>query len=228
MTPETSKEVAVSAPDDDPRPDEAVAGEALRLNDRFVREVIEGFDVCPFARGARVSGRALREVIHLRTRDTAPLVEALARWEAGDPRVEIVQLLLPRLALGPVDFEAFVAEVRAARAALPSPQVFALAPFHPGFVCDARTPHTLVHFFRRSPQPMIQLVRLTTLDGLDDAEPLHGATPEALARLLRGEVPPPSMSARITQRNWDVATRGALAKIAAVYASILAERDGGG
>lgn len=61
----------------------AVTAEALRLNDRYVREVIERFNLCPFARGARVSGRAIREVLLFDACDEEKAADAVERHERG-------------------------------------------------------------------------------------------------------------------------------------------------
>jgi hypothetical protein len=199
-----------------------LAAEALRRNDRYLREVVEGLNVCPFARGARVSGRAVREVILHDRCEVAALTDVVERYERGPVEIEIVQLILPRVTAGARDFEACVAAIRAERASRPGTGLFALAAFHPDFVLDARNPHTAVPFFRRSPDPTIQLVRLSTLDALSCHDAMNT---EVIARFLRGGEPPPlSLSARITRDNYEHILRDGGAAIAAIYASIAHDR----
>lgn len=200
----------------------AVTEEALRRNDRYLREVVEGFNVCPFARGARVSGRAVREVLLVDALDPAPVVDAIERYERGAESVEIVQLILPRLTAAPRDFEDFVGRVREVRAARTGVPPFALAGFHPDFALDPRNPDTSVPFFRRAPDPMIQLVRLAVIDSLTRNDPTHA---ELIERFLRGEEPPPPpVPARITRDNYQHILRDGGAAIAAIYASIARDR----
>ncbi len=200
----------------------AVTAEALRLNDRFVREVIEHFNICPFARGARTSGRAVREVLLHATPDVAPVRAAVARYEAGSEHIEVVQLIMPRLALTPAAFDEFVAAVRAA---LGRETPFALAGFHPDFTFHATTPAALVRFFRKAPQPMIQVVRVSVLDAIARDTTTTLTPHELLERYLRGEPPPPPpMSERIARDNHARYLRDGAEAIAAIYASIAREQ----
>jgi hypothetical protein len=201
---------------------EAVTAEALRLNDRYVREVIERFNVCPFARGARISGRAIREVLLFDACDEEKAADAVERHERGPESVEIVQLILPRVKASARAFEDFVSRVRAARALRPGTAPFALAGFHPEFGLNLKNADTAVAFFRRAPDPMIQLVRLTAIDALTR----DALTPaEMVERFLRGEEPPPPpINQRITRDNYALLQREGTEVIAAIYAAIAGDR----
>lgn len=205
-----------------PEEEEAVTAEALRLNDRYVREVIEHFNVCPFARGARVSGRAIRDVLLLDSCDEEAVVDAIERHERGPATVEIVQLILPRVKVAPRAFEEFVSRVRTARALREGTAPFALAGFHPEFGLNLKNADTAVAFFRRAPDPMIQLVRLTVIDALTR----DALTPaEMVERYLRGEPPPPlPINQRITHDNYALLQRDGTEVIAALYAAIAGDR----
>lgn len=200
----------------------AVTAEALRRNDRYVLEVVEGRNVCPFARGARVSGRAVREVLLLERCDEVAVADAIARYEAGDAGVEVVQLIFPRLAVAPRLFEDFVGRVRTERALRPGPCPFALAGFHPDFALDLRTADTAVAFFRRAPDPTIQLVRLTAIDEITR----HDPTPaELIERFHRGEPPPPPpIQARITRDNYERVRHDGAAVVGALLDAIARDR----
>lgn len=210
--------------DDDP-PD-ALTADALRLNDRYVLEVVEAFGVCPFARGARVAGRSAREVLLQSTLDPAPVLAAIERHEQGPESVEVVQLILPDVVATPHAFDDFVAAVRAARAARAHRPAFALAAFHPDLALDASSPDALVPFFRRTPDPTIQLVRVAVLEALSREAGPFAAAPDAVERFLRGEgPPPPSVGAWITRANFDGLQRTGPGPIAAIYTSIAEERS---
>lgn len=93
----------------------AITADTLRLNDRYVREIVEGFNVCPFARGGRVAGRTDRVVMLQADLDVAPTLAEMDRYERGSDAIEIVQMIYPRVTAGPVEFDEFVARVCARR-----------------------------------------------------------------------------------------------------------------
>ena len=206
----------------DPADFESVAAEALRLNDRYVREVVEAFNVCPFARGARLSGAAVREVSLLDACDPGAIVDVVERHERGPSEVSVVQVIYPRLKVSALAFDALVSAARALRAAREPTPPFALASFHPGLALDASTPDALVAFFRRTPDPTIQLVRRSVIEALTRDPDAYAAQVE---RFLRGEAsPPPSVAARITRDNFDRVARDGPEVIAAIYAAIARDR----
>jgi hypothetical protein len=204
----------------------AITAETLRLNDRYVRELVEGFNVCPFARGARVGGRTDRVVLLQRDLDVAPGLAEILRYESQRDDVEIVQMILPRVTATPAEFEAFVGRLRDARAERPPKAPFALACFHPDFKANTANPDTLVAFFRKAPHPMIQLVRLSVLDAINADAGERCPTPELIAQLLRGEGLPiaPSIAARITRDNFERVQREGLARFEALFASLAEDR----
>jgi hypothetical protein len=204
---------------------EAIIADALRANDRYVREVVEGFNVCPFARAARVSGRAVRAVSLIAHDDVDAVVAVIEGFEQRDETIEIVQLIFPRIGLDAPSFDAFVTRVRGARDKRAPKAPFALAAFHPDYRFNDATPDTLVAFFRKSPDPMIQLVRLSVIDALTRDAGTLMVTDEWIERLLRGEgPPPPSVSRRITLDNHARLAHHGYAAIAAIYTAIAADR----
>lgn len=204
----------------------AITADTLRLNDRYVREIVEGFNVCPFARGGRVAGRTDRVVMLQADLDVAPTLAEMDRYERGSDAIEIVQMIYPRVTAGPVEFDEFVARVRAARAAAGPKPPFALACFHPDFKANLTNPDTLVVFFRKAPHPMIQLVRLAVLDAINADTAELCPTPELIALLLRGEALPipPSMAVRISRDNYERVKREGVARFEAIFASIAEDR----
>jgi hypothetical protein len=168
--------------------------EALRLCDRYLAEVVLAFDLCPWAEPAIRGGRVRRRVLPGAAPapdDALPFIDDLA---AGD--AEIGLLLLPRLAGGRAAFERFAEQVRRAdgrRRAGGVPAPFLIAAFHPEGAGSFRGPHDLASFLRRTPDPMLQLVRAETLDRIKTARPEtsdevarrnhHAMDPGAAARL---------------------------------------------
>jgi hypothetical protein len=175
--------------------------EALARNDRFLVEVVEGWSLCPFARGTRLSGQLEREVL-LGAPSPAEVAARAATHDSGTASIVLLILpeLGPELAEDARAFERFADECRKHAS-----RCFAFAPFHPetSFVND--TPSRLVGLFRRTPDPTLQLVRFTALDAARKRAPdgkfyFDGSSTawEALsARPERG------LSEQIAHDNWE-------------------------
>lgn len=135
--------------------------EALRIYRRYQKEVVEALSLCPWAEKADSEGH-VRIVIHLDD-EVGELVEELA----ADEDVHVGLVVLPLSRLGRKEHERFVAQVRERHASANggSPPM-AMAAFHYDAEANLETPARLVPFVRRSPDPTIQLVRLSVLQEL--------------------------------------------------------------
>lgn len=135
--------------------------EVRRILDRYVVEVVERFDLCPWAKSARLGGEVAIEVLWGEP--------SLAAWlEAGQallaqPGARIAMVVAPETA-------ATVAELREVRDHVTSriPHT-GVAHFHPDAPLDLATPARLVPFLRRSPDPLLQLVPLALLESVRGA-----------------------------------------------------------
>jgi hypothetical protein len=139
----------------------------LRIYSRYVREVVEAYSFCPWALKAREAGKVCVRVCPATEWDltwASETTESIAQAN----NFEIGILIFPRL---DVQFRAFgqlVTELRDAHGAKhPEGKVpMAMAPFHPDGGDDISTAGRLTSFVRRSPDPTIQLVRRSVLDGI--------------------------------------------------------------
>ena len=190
-------------------------------------ELVEAFDICPFARGARTSGALKREVLLDERADPAASLKLLDEL-AADERVVVAILIYPRLGASLAAFEQFLVELRRAeelRRGGRSPFVTAL--FHPALRWSAATPSQLVTFFRRSPDPSIQFVRFSALEALRAAAPsgkfMFEWTEAGFAELLRREKNQP-VSARITADNFAMVAREGIARLEAIFSDIALDR----
>lgn len=191
---------------------------------RFLVEIVERFDFCPFARGARKSNAIARRVLL-----DASVEEAIAATEAlaGQPTVEIGLLIFPRLAIGPEPFDRFVQRVRDAD----QTRAFAMAAFHPDAPYSTENPARLVMLLRRTPDPTIQLVRFSVLQAVKGKDPPSGKVlmqwnAKTLADLMsRREAQPRPLSERIADANFATVAREGAARIEALLAEIRADRD---
>lgn len=215
----------MSESDDDS--ESAFVAEVLRINGRFTHEVVEAYDVCPYARGARVEGTAIREVVLHDGLDVEPSLEVIARLEQDPRHLEVVQVIYPRLEVTPREFEHFNARLRDAHAARVKQPVFVHAVFHPDYPCDMRSPDALVMFFRRSPDPMIQLVRFATLQSVRKSSDRGTVVwdPANFDFANPPPPPPPSVPEKIGRANYERVMRDGAEKLEGIYASIREDRS---
>jgi hypothetical protein len=216
-------------------PSAAFEAEVLRINGRFNAEIIEALSVCPYAAPARRAGSSVRRVVLGRTVSEDDLVRVALELEAiTEPIVEVAQVILPQLTLDAKAtlelgqrFGARNAQLAAEGRRAKRP-VFVHAVFHPDLPYKVDTPAQLVPFFRRSPDPFVQLVRLSVLDDLHAKRPrgtqFFDGSPDDLARLL-AEKPVKSITELISEDNRRAALEGGnLARIEAILADILRDR----
>jgi hypothetical protein len=168
--------------------------EALRLNARYVEEVVVGWDLCPWAARAWRDGEVER-VVFPQTRPEARAVAAFVEQISARPRCSIGLAIFPRVDLSVSAWDRFAEEVR--RTGGP----FLIAAFHPQPRGEPRAqpraepraqpraePHAqprgepraepragraspanaaeLVSLIRRTPDPTLQLVRASLIDAL--------------------------------------------------------------
>lgn len=130
--------------------------EVRRLLDRYLVEVVEAYNLCPWARSAR-SGGEISVAIVWGTRPTIDAWLAAATELLALPSTRVAMVLAPELALSPAELRADREQVaRRAPAA-------GVADFHPDAELDTATPARLVPFVRRSPDPLLQFVPLAIL-----------------------------------------------------------------
>lgn len=178
-----------------------LVAEALRVNARYVEEVVIGWALCPWAARAWIDGQVVQRVFTGEALDPAPAAAFIDELGAS-PVAGIGLAIFPRVACTVAAWEKFAERVRRARADGPSP--FLIAAFHP----DYRAPDglldaaRLVPFIRRTPDPTLQLVRASLVDG------------------LRGQV-----SADVGRANFANVTARGLAQLDALLADIRRDRD---
>jgi hypothetical protein len=158
------------------------------VHDRWLREIVEDLNLCPFARRSRELGRVHRPVFlgDGAAPTAGDAADALARVIARseDPEIVLLTFVLGREdpRQNPDVFEDFTRAIREHWEASPRPRWFMVA-FHPGLAPDptrAPTPQSLVLELRRTPDPVIQCVRSEVLD-----EVRRHARLQARARLMR-------------------------------------------
>jgi len=139
------------------------SAEVRRILERYLIEVVERHELCPWARGTREQGGLAIGILW-----GAP---SLARWvgEAerllADAAARVAMVVAPELAITR-------AELGGLRDQVASRIPWAgVAEFHPAAAPDLATPARLVPFLRRSPDPLLQLVPFRLLDAVRAVPP---------------------------------------------------------
>jgi hypothetical protein len=161
---------------------EASTAAALARHERYVRDFVEAFNFCPYARRSRETGTLQRVVLLEKDFDAAvsAVDKAIERFEQLPAQaMEVGFIILPMLGQRPQEFEMLVraarekTEARHGSSATP----FYCVAFHPDFAEDLTDEHRTVRFLRRSPDPTVQLVRASVL------EKVRATTPSASDRI---------------------------------------------
>jgi hypothetical protein len=143
--------------------------------------VVVRFGVCPFAEAALQEGHVERRVL-LDPVAAAGLVDELAQQSA----VDVALLIFPTVTMSAAEFDAWCTPLRSANPA------FAAAVFHPETPYTTGTAAQAVGFFRRAPDPTLQLVRMSALQTVrgpynSDGKFVFDFTKESWAELRRRE-----------------------------------------
>lgn len=191
--------------------DEGLVSDALARNDRYLREFIEAFAICPYARTCRETGRLHREVILQTEPMAAPLVQRIIELSAQEyADVEVGLLILPSLRMSASDFDRFVRGIqRTYQQQRPAgTSGYFVVAFHPENDLRLDNPDVAVRFMRRSPDPTIQIVR-----------------PEAIARIC-GERDREIMSRNIAEAGLRAVLANDPRKLAELLASMRTKAAG--
>lgn len=147
-----------------PSPEAQLEQAAKAVYQRYQLEFVEAFNLCPYARQAREAGQ-VRQAVVQSSDATEEALDAIATW-GPDPSVEIGLLLCPRVEMDRVPWERWVSKLisKDAERHPPGRVPFAMAAFHPNASVRFARAESLVPFIRRTPDPTIQLVRVTALE----------------------------------------------------------------
>ena len=157
---------------------DARTAEVCRVLERYLVEVVEAFELCPWALAARLGGEVAIEVVW-----GAPPVDA---WVAAAERALARAGTRVAMVVAPEWCGPLRPTRDAVAARLPAAGV---ADFHPDAPLDLATPARLVPYLRRSPDPMLQLVPLALLDAVRGPPPVVDLA--AQARILVGTAAAP-------------------------------------
>ena len=144
---------------------ESIESKALARNDLYLRDFVEAFELCPFARKCRETGRLDRRVLRGARPAEATLAAVRGLEQTREEAVEVALLIYPEFAGDLPAFEEFRDEVRS------SLRAFYCVAFHPDLPMDLSDANRAVSFLRRSPDPTLQFVRIATLERVRSGRP---------------------------------------------------------
>jgi hypothetical protein len=181
-------------------------GDAMALAARYLESVVEGLDLCPYARLARRAGAVRMERVGSGhdADQCAELVAALAQ----DPAIEAILLVFDLEAGDPRHderaFQAFLREFQDLYRTRGFPAFYSVM-FHPAIKEGAArtTPDSLVQVIRRAPVPLIQCLRASVMDAVR-AEAQSSARKRMAAELPSGQwtLSDPVLSQDIAEANF--------------------------
>ena len=140
----------------------SLVAEALRVNARYVEEVVIGWDLCPWAARAWREGGVERRVFNAPEPDVAAVATFVAEI-ATRPACAVGLAIFPCAAASVGAWEHFAEAVRRASGQ------FLVAAFHPDYRAGGPAPTNaaeLVSLIRRTPDPTLQLIRAALVDDL--------------------------------------------------------------
>lgn len=189
--------------------------EVMRLLDRYLVEVVERYQLCPWARATRQGGELAVEILW--GTPTLDAWTATARELLARPSTRVAMVIAPEL-------EVTASQLHTIRGQVSERvQIAGIAEFHPEAALDLATPARLVPFIRRSPDPLLQLVPMSLIESIRAAP----ATVDRLhqAQLLGGTMaaPRPDPGDRIAEAN-HAAVSAAHAEITRTFEDIAADR----
>ncbi len=197
-------------------PHEALRREALRLHERYQRELIERFSVCPWAKPARAEGRIRAHVVTSVSCSPEELAPILAGW-VGDHAVDVAFVIAPRFTAGADAFADWATSLAEQQG-----RVFLTAPFYPSASPCAGS----IQYLRQAPDPTVQLVRRKRLEEIRAQDPPHYADIFELdMQDLKTKKPPQSVAASVVSHNERMIEREGRAEIQGILDDIRGDRE---
>ncbi len=198
------------------QPRDRLIAETLRLHERYLKEVVERFSVCPWAKPARLEGRLRAHVVLGRQVDIPTLRPVLEQWGL-DPNAHVGFIIAPRFEGDAPAFSAWATSIEELTGG-----AFFAAPFFP----NASNAQGMVHFLRQTPNPTVQLVKRTVLEPVRAQDPPHYADIFALTLTdLEAPEPPRKASDAVLAHNQQTVEREGRKKLQAIIDDIRRDRD---
>ena len=153
----------------------------------WIRRVVVGLDLCPFARGPLEAGR----IRFTESRGASPedilaeLLHETKLLQEREPEADTTLLIIPRL---DDDFDAFIDLIGMAEATLDAVGLtgrFQLAHFHPRYVFDGVSQTDPANHTNRAPHTVLHILRWDQVREAMETHPDVGRIPQRNQALLR-------------------------------------------
>ena len=201
--------------------------EAIRVYRRYAVEIVEGLTFCPYAEKARHDG-VTHELVITEAAPTDETVLDVIEAVTEDETVDIGLLILPRLEITQLNLGPWVEVLRKKHQGMRGVTVLAIEGFHPIAEADISAPERLTPFVRRTPDPTLQLTRLSSLEavrrGTQTGTGFVDPTTVDLMELLKRPVKRP-LHARIAEANLASVKRLGVPEVERRLRDILRDRD---
>ena len=207
--------------------DERLKREAIRLYRRYAVEIVEALSFCPYAEKARLDGLTHELVMTERAPSDEAVLERIEEV-TDDERIDIGLLILPRVEVSQAELGRWVEGLRKLHRANRGATRLAIEGFHPVAEADVSSAERLTPFVRRTPDPTLQLTRLSSLQDVRRGTPtgtgfIDPSTVD-LAELLSRPVKRP-LHERIAELNLESVRRLGVEEIERRMHDILRDRD---
>ena len=174
---------------------------SLEFSKRYIKEVIQLFGLCPYAREEQLA----RKFFLGNSLDFSDIIEKITELDSDN--FEIALFVFPEITLSKTEFESSVRELIAqdSKSRPGHSPPFAMAAFHPHMQGLGDSPEKLVQALRRSPDPTIQLVRVSVLEKLRSGEEESTTFIDPMMIDWNAFKRPskPSLRQKIAQKNFD-------------------------
>ena len=141
--------------------------QVIAQTEHWLRDVVIGLQLCPFARRVEESAR-VHYVVSAAQSSAALLHDlqlAIAALVAADPQdIETTLLIHPQVLTEFLSYNAFLQRVDQLLEELDCVGVIQVASFHPQYEFAEHDPDDMAHYTNRSPFPMLHLLREDSIE----------------------------------------------------------------
>ncbi len=192
------------------------ATEVRRVHDRYFVEFVEAFELCPWARSARVRGELAFEILWGTPTDEDWF--AASRRAYSQPGMRVAMVVAPELVIDTIAFHNLRNRVTDLLGDA------GVAEFLPDAPLDLVSAARLVPYLRRSPDPLLQIVPIALLESVRAKPTVVDRATQAM--ILEGHYVAPrgDVADQIADTNHRRISRDRVAA-AAVLDAIRADRD---
>ncbi|WP_417520907.1 DUF1415 domain-containing protein [Marinobacter sp.] len=147
-------------------------GTVIPATQKWVEDVVIGYNLCPFAKRELVKDRVRFVVTEAKNEDELlqALQTELLRLE-DEPEIETTLLIHPQVLQDFPDYNEFLSAADGLLTYLDMEGIYQIASFHPDYQFADTAPDAAENYTNRSPFPMLHLLREASLEAAIDNHP---------------------------------------------------------